>query len=108
MERKVIAMFAVLALAACSKEQSQSAGSATTTAATAQGQLGADQIRHVLLQSYPQAAPAINAMQIETSGKKVTLRGNINDEATKKMLVDGVKQIPGVDKVNDELKVLAK
>jgi hypothetical protein len=108
MERKLIAMLGIVALAACSKQQ-ESVGTAATTAASAQGQaLGADQVRQILLKQYPQAAPAINAMQIDTSGGKVTLRGNVNDEQTKKMLVDGAKQIPGVGNVNDELHIVGQ
>jgi hypothetical protein len=108
MERKLIAMLGIVALAACSKQQ-ESVGTAATTAASTQGQaLGADQVRQILLKQYPQAAPAINAMQIDTSGGKVTLRGNVNDEQTKKMLVDGAKQIPGVGNVNDELHIVGQ
>src|SRR5690349_2729839 len=107
MERKLIAILAMLALAACSKQDN--VGTTAMTAAGAQGQdLGADQIRQMLLKQYPEAAPAINAMQIDTSGGKVTLRGNISDKQTKKMLVDSVKQIPGVSKVDDELHVIGQ
>jgi osmotically-inducible protein OsmY len=107
MRLEVMAMLAVLSVGACASEKK--AATTATTGATEQGQaMGADQIRQALLKQYPDAAPAINAMQIDTSGGKVTLRGSVNDEQTKKSLVDGVKKIPGVSNVSDELHVPGK
>ncbi|MDB4936890.1 MAG: hypothetical protein JWP87_3862 [Labilithrix sp.] len=105
MTRKVIAILMGLALAACSKDRSDHAGTTTTTGASDKG-ASVEDVRMVLVAERPDATAAINALQITNANGVVTLRGQVDDEGTKKALVERVKKMPGVKDVKDELGVI--
>jgi osmotically-inducible protein OsmY len=107
MTRKVIAILAGLALAACSKERPEKVGTSTTTGASDKERTATvEEVRMVMLAERPDATAAINALQITNANGVVTLRGHVDDEQAKKALIDRVKRMPGVKEVKDELAVL--
>ena len=105
MTRKAIAMLAVLALSACSKDEKP--GTTTTTGASNKEQAASvEDVRMGMLSERPDATLTINALEITSADGVVTLRGHVEDEQMRKALVDRVKRTSGVKEVKDELMVM--
>ena len=104
MTRKTIAILMGLALAACSKDRGH-AGTTTTTGASGEA-ASVEDVRMVLVAERPDAVAAINALQITNANGVVTLRGQVDDEDTRKALVARAKKMSGVKDVKDELAVI--
>src|SRR4051812_47070084 len=108
MTHKTIVVFAVLALAACSRDHSDRAGTTTTTGAGMDRPATVEEVRMVMLTERPDSIATINALRITNENGVVTLRGHVDDDQTKKVLVDRVKKMQGVREVNDELTVVPR
>jgi len=109
MTHKSIVMLAVLALAAlpaCDRDRDRT-GSTTTTGAGTEGRSPrVEDVRVVLLAERPDAIEAIKALQITNVDGVVTLRGHVNDEQARTVLVERVRRMPNVKLVKDELFVM--
>jgi osmotically-inducible protein OsmY len=107
----IIGMMA-LGLVACSKEKApedttQTHGAMSEAQQSPQA-VSTEEIRTVLLTKRPSAADSINSMIITNDNGVVTMRGNVEDEATHADLVNRVRSMPNVRSVRDELQVMPR
>jgi osmotically-inducible protein OsmY len=111
MKKAVLFVFGAACLLACAKEKpAETTGITTITRGSTNVKPPAtpEHIRAVLLERRPGSADAINALVISTEDGIVTLRGQIEDEATHADLLNHVRAMPNVKGVHDELRVVPK
>ncbi|MDF2693061.1 MAG: hypothetical protein K0S65_1444, partial [Labilithrix sp.] len=105
----LLGMVGVFSLAACSKEKQpvESAAGTTTIRGAEQQQpiASVDEVRTVLIERRPDAAETINGLIITNEGGIITLRGKVEDEATRSDLINRVRAMPNVRGVRDDLRM---
>jgi osmotically-inducible protein OsmY len=108
MMRNAIVLLGTLTLAACSRDQhAEKPGSTTTTGASADAGVTVEEVRIALLEHRPNS-PDVNAVVITNDNGVITLRGKVDDDATRADMLNTVRSMPNVKGVRDELQVSSK
>lgn len=108
MMRNAIVLLGTLTLAACSRDQhAEKPGSTTTTGASADAGVTVEEVRIALLERRPNN-PDVNAVVITNDNGVITLRGKVDDDATRADMLNTVRSMPNVKGVRDELQVSPK
>jgi osmotically-inducible protein OsmY len=104
MKAIVLVVGALALVAGCAKDKT-AVDSTPTQGASAAGRLTADDIRSALLEERPSASDEINRLTITNDNGLVTLRGKVDDAATRDDLVNRVRAMNAVHGVRDEVTV---
>ena len=107
MKRNLIVLLGTLTLLACQKDQSEKPGSTTITGASTDAGVTVEQIRSVLVQQGPRGTE-LSTITITNDNGIVTLRGRVEDESTKRQMLNTVRGISNVKSVRDDLQVTPK
>jgi trimeric autotransporter adhesin len=109
MMRKTIVLLGTLSLLACTKDRAaEKAGETTTTGAATDAGVTVESVRLTLIERIPRAAEGLNTIDISNDNGIVTLRGKVEDDATKRDMLNAVRSMPNVKSVRDELLVAPK
>lgn len=109
MTKSTFVVLGTLALLACSRERSvDKPGTTTLTGASADAGASVEEVRLALLERGPRSPETLAAVTITSDDGVITLHGKVDDETTKRELLDTVRDMPSVKSVRDELQVAPK
>jgi osmotically-inducible protein OsmY len=109
MIRTTIVLLGTLSLVACTRDRSaDKAGETTTTGASTDAGISVESVRLKLIEGSPKGADALTNIDISNDDGIVTLRGKVDDESSKRDMLNAVRSMPNVKSVRDELLVAPK
>lgn len=111
MKNAILIIVGALCLMACSKDKpADDVGTSTTTRGATEPvtPVTVEEVRAVLLEKRPGSVEDINALVITNDNGIITLRGRVQDEATRSDLVNHVRAMPRVRGVKDEISAAPK